>query len=485
MTATSVRRRIVVVIIDPLTPQMAGPAIRAWHMAVALAAEHEVVLATHGHCALEDARFRTCHVDEHGLRDLEQWCEILLVRGFTLQRSPTLRRSRKVMVVDVYDPIHLEQLEQGRGSGERQHVASVRAAAAVLDQQLLRGDFFICANRKQRDFWLGHLAALGRINPFTYHEDKTMCSLIDVVPSGFPDAPPSPTSAVLRGVVPGIGAHDKVVLWGGGIYEWLDPLTLVGAIDRLRHRLPDVRLYFMGLAHPTPEVPRTAMVQRTVELSDQLGLTGSHVFFNEGWVNYDERQAYLLEADVGVSTHFDHVETAFSFRTRLLDYLWASLPMVVTSGDSFAELIDTERLGVIVPPGDIHALEQALFRMLEDEGLRASCRTNVDRVRARFMWSSAMEPLLGFCRAPRRSPDLVHPWAKASRVLLPPTIAMWSLGLPPYLRRILRGAMVWASTALVRRLRSSETQRRATPSDEAVGSTPGEPGSDVSKESDR
>ena len=38
---------------------------------------------------------------------------------------------------------------------------------------------------------------------------------------------------------------------------------------------------------------------------------------------YDERADYLLDADVGVSTHFPHIETEFSFRTRILDYLWA------------------------------------------------------------------------------------------------------------------------------------------------------------------
>lgn len=50
-----------------------------------------------------------------------------------------------------------------------------------------------------------------------------------------------------------------------------------------------------------------------------------------------------MEADAGVSTHMSHVETTFSFRTRILDYLWAGRPpMVVTEGDSFAELVERE-----------------------------------------------------------------------------------------------------------------------------------------------
>ena len=80
------------------------------------------------------------------------------------------------------------------------------------------------------------------------------------------------------------------------------------------------------------------MNARARALADDLGLTGTHVFFHE-WIDYDERQNFLLEADIGVSTHFDHVETAFSFRTRVLDYLWAGLPTVVTEGDVLAELI--------------------------------------------------------------------------------------------------------------------------------------------------
>src|SRR5664280_3299763 len=46
---------------------------------------------------------------------------------------------------------------------------------------------------------------------------------------------------------------------------------------------------------------------------------------------YTERSDHLLDADVGVSTHFDHVETEFSFRTRILDYLWTGLPIVATT----------------------------------------------------------------------------------------------------------------------------------------------------------
>ena len=97
------------------------------------------------------------------------------------------------------------------------------------------------------------------------------------------------------------------------------------------YRRPQVRLFFMGLRHPNPLVDEMRMATRARGLADQLGLTGTHIFFNEGWVPYEQRGDYLLEADLGVSAHFDDLESRFAFRTRLLDCFWASLPVVTTS----------------------------------------------------------------------------------------------------------------------------------------------------------
>ena len=59
---------------------------------------------------------------------------------------------------------------------------------------------------------------------------------------------------MVRGVIDGIDENSKVVLWGGGIYNWFDPLTLIRAIDIARHRVPEIKLLFMGVKHPNPAV---------------------------------------------------------------------------------------------------------------------------------------------------------------------------------------------------------------------------------------
>jgi GT2 family glycosyltransferase/glycosyltransferase involved in cell wall biosynthesis len=403
------RRRILVATRDVLEERMAGPAIRAWQIASALSREHDVELVTTSACSLNDPGFRVRRVTPRDFPRAVDWCDVLIVQGHMLRWHPVLRYNHKVVVIDLYDPFHLEILEQARDQDPSDRLFLSRASTEVLNEQLERGDFFLCASEKQRDFWLGQLAAVGRINPVTYDRNERLDTLINVVPFGISDEPPQHTRPVLRGIVPGIGPDDKVILWGGGIYNWFDPLTLLRAVDKLRGRVDNVRLYFLGLRHPNPEVGEMRMTEDAIALADELGLIGTHVFFNRGWVPYEDRQNYLLEATIGVSTHLDHVETAFSFRTRVLDYLWASLPIVATAGDSLADLIKAEGLGLTVRAGDVDALEGALFRLIDDEGFHAACRENLARVAPEFQWSVVLRPLLEFCRDPVRAPDLCDP----------------------------------------------------------------------------
>jgi GT2 family glycosyltransferase len=400
------RRRIVIATSDTLTSRMAGPAIRAWHMAKALASEHDVKLVTKSRCEVSHPDFE-CRggVGPGEWTDLEAWCDVVIFQGFLLFEVPSLISSSKIIVVDLYDPFHLEQLELGRHQPTAERVREIGQSVRVLNDQIRRGDFFLCASEKQRDFWLGQLSGMQRVNPYVYDRDESLNDLLAVVPFGVADEPPERTGPGIRGVVPGIGPDDKVLIWGGGIYNWFDPVTLIRAVDRLRQKVPEVRLYFLGTKHPNPDVPEMKTAWEARELAKDLGVLDTHVFFNEGWVPYDERQNHFLDADVGVTTHLDHVETEFSFRTRVLDYLWTQLPVVTTAGDTLADLVEARGLGLTVPAEDVDALEEALYRILTDDDLAEACRANAAEVAAEFRWSKVLEPVLDFCARAERAPD--------------------------------------------------------------------------------
>ncbi len=399
------RRRILVITADAVSQRMAGPAIRAWNIAEVLSGEHDVrLISLNQHCSPPPAEFDVRQRTPRSIGPDLDWAQLVVLQGHVLEQIPSLETSNHLVVADIYDPMHLEQLEQTRDLGDDRRAQVVDAVTAVLSNQLRRGDFFLCASERQRHFWLGHLAAIGRLSPTVYDADPTTRSLLAVAPFGLSGKPPQRTGPGLRDTL-SFGPRDKVVLWAGGVYSWFDPLTLLHAVHALGAEHGDLRLVFLGMRHPNPDVPEMGMAGQTRRLAETLGLTGKHVFFNETWVPYADRQNWLLDADAGVTTHFEHVETTFAFRTRVLDYLWAGLPIVTTDGDAFAELVAAENLGVVVPAGDPAALATALQQVLYDDAFAAGCRDRIAAVAQRYTGEAALAPLIEFCRHPRPAPD--------------------------------------------------------------------------------
>ncbi|MBX5493074.1 MAG: glycosyltransferase, partial [Chloroflexi bacterium] len=392
---------------DPVGAHMAGPGVRAWELARALARQGlPVVLAVPnadppatGDCTVVSYAERP-----ERLLPLARRAGALVVQGFLLQKAPALATLGKPLVVDLYDPFILENLHLFANDRPALREALHREHLGVLNAQLQAGDFFLCASERQRDFWLGMLAANNRLNPRTYDADPTLRRLIDVVPFGLPADPPRAERPVLKGVLPGIAATDRVLLWGGGLWEWFDPLTVLDAMERIAAERPDVRLVFLGTRHPNPALPVGAMAERTRARAAALGLLDRSVFFLD-WVPYAERGAYLLEADLGVSLHRAGIETHFAFRSRLLDCFWAGLPLLCTHGDTLADMVAAEGLGRVVPPGDAAAVATAVLELLAEPDLRARLASRFAAVAAAHTWDRAVAPLAAYLQAPRRAPD--------------------------------------------------------------------------------
>jgi glycosyltransferase involved in cell wall biosynthesis len=388
---------------------MAGPAIRTLELARALAADPAVgpvTVASLGSVDIADPAVRLVSVPDGGrLAALVGGVSSVVVQGDVLGLHPWLVASEVPLVVDAYDPFHLEQLERTRGRDEATRRAVVRDCITSLNLQLSRADLVLCASRRQRALWLGHLAALGRLNPVVYDQAADLSGLVTVVPFGTPArAPTTPDREVLTRVFPAIRAEHVVAVWGGGIYEWLDPITLVRAVAAAEEDAPLLRLVFLGTRHPVPGVESNAAAARRV--AAEVGVLDRTVFFHDGWVPYDERDRWLRAADLAVSTHWDHLETEFAFRTRVVDYLWCGLPVISTAGDELADVVAAGGAGLVVPPGDVEALAAALVTMAGSAETRSAAGQAARKVAAGLAWSAVSRPLADFCAAPRRAPDL-------------------------------------------------------------------------------
>lgn len=430
------RTHILIVTGDPIGKRMAGPAIRVWNMARVLAGVADVRVVSWSPIGRESGAFALFHVaetDDAGMRPHEAWSDVIIVQGMSFRLFPCIAQTRKIVVADLYDPFQLEQLEMNKYSDRPRWDDEVTKAVSLLNEQLARADMFLCASEAQRNLWLGSLSVLGRLNPANYSEDPTFESFVRIVPFGLPTEPPTQHRHAIKGSVPGISTDDRVLIWGGGIYNWFDPVTLVEAMGLLADERPEIKLFFLSARHFNPDVPAMKALTDTLETAERLGLTDRSVFFNDNWVDYETRADYLLDADIGVSTHVWHAETRFSFRTRILDYLWAGLPVISSDGDVFADTIRDRGLGIVVAPGDAAALARAITDLLDGPDTLAATATRVRGARDEFTWERALSPLVEFCTAPRPAADAEV--ARRPRPGLSGTPFERILGMPPGRRR--------------------------------------------------
>lgn len=387
--------------------KMTGPAIRYYEFAKHLSKNFDVILASCGEPSdLSPQEFQIVSFTMNNPEPLIQAAyesHIVVIQGSINEELAQLREvtSHRYLVFDMYDPCVIENLEQRKHRDMNWQKALYNLMSRSVEKQLHTGDFFLCADDTQKNYWLGMLSAYGRISPETYQVTDSGCRFIANVPFGLPDEPPVHSRNALKGVYPGIGADDKVLIWGGGVWNWFDPLTLIKAVAEISKSRSDVKLFFMGVRHPDPTFGETQMLSAAIELAKQLGVYDKFVFFNFNWVDYEDRQNYLLEADIGVSCHFETLETRFSFRTRVLDYLWAGLPIICTEGDHFAGVVEKEQLGFTAGYQDAEDLAQKIRRLLDDKELYEACRNNVARIAQQYRWSKAVEPLMEFCEHPR------------------------------------------------------------------------------------
>lgn len=425
-------RRVLLLCHEPVGETMAGPAIRYLELARVLSAEFEVRLAHTGASGVSVygtplLTFRYGQYEDLALA--AGWADAIVVSGYLLHSFPQLATCGKPLVVDIYDVFLFENLEHHRSLPLVDQSRAIAGDLGAISTMLGAGDFFICATERQRDFWLGMLAANGRVNPWTYAGDRSLRSLVDIVPFGIQSRPPQKSPPLLKGVHPKIGADDKLLVWGGGLWDWLDPQTLVKAMARVRERRSDVKLLFTVRRHADRStVPGMRAAVETERLSGELGLLNEHVLFGN-WVPYAERGGYLLEADLGASLHLAGCETHFAFRTRLLDYIWAGLPVVATGGDSMSDLIGAQGLGRVASPGDVEGVAESILSLLAEEGLRARLAPEFARVAEQLTWEKVAEPLRRFLVDPRLAADRL---AGGRRVLQKQVPAVSATGPTPY-----------------------------------------------------
>jgi len=398
-SSKKIQSKICIISYDVIGKNMAGPGIRFYEFARIMSNYLDVTLLTPNKVDIDTEGFKTRQYKINNYKSLQRYIEnsdIILIQGHILYYFPFLKNFKGKIIVDLYNPFNLESLEMFKDSNMEERIRIDKNNLNILKFQLTIGDFFICASEKQRDYWIGMLNAVGRINPYNYDSDSTLRNMIDIVPSGIPSEPPLRSNLSIIDVIPNIKEEDIIILWGGGIWNWLDPITAIKALWEITRSRKDIKLVFMGIKHPDPKLPEMKKCIEAIKLARELDLYEKNVFFNE-WTPYKLRQTFLLGSDVGLSIHHERIETEFSYRTRVMDYIWARLPVITTEGDSIAKMVKVENIGEVVKYENTHQLSRVMESIATNKSLKEIYRKNLNRIAPGFYWENVTMPLVKYC----------------------------------------------------------------------------------------
>jgi glycosyltransferase involved in cell wall biosynthesis len=380
---------------EPLAASPTGPARRTVKLAEAAAERCKVTLAAPAPSVFPDGPFRTLETgppDDQRLAGAARSHDVVVVQTLPSPRQLfAVRRHARVLVVDLIAPVALEMMEVRDDPGRR---ATVRWRAREMVAHMAAADLVICSNERQRDLATGAGMAAGLLDPESpapFHER------VVVVPHGLDPEPARGGASSLRsGALADPGC--RIAIWGGGIWSWLDPLTAVKAVERLRPARPDLKLAFVGLDHPdpAPRLAHAALREEAVEYVRDSGLEDT-VVFRPQWLGREEFVHHLADADVGVSLNGPTLEARYATRTRVLDYLSVGLPVVCTRGDTMADVIDSHGLGGVVAPLDVDGCAAALDRLTGPGAARLDATDALEPL----LWRNVARPLVEFCAHPR------------------------------------------------------------------------------------
>ena len=163
---------------------------------------------------------------------------------------------------------------------------------------------------------------------------------------------PAEASPASRGAIPACRPTPAIVLWGGGIWNWLDPLTLVRAWPRGDRPRAGARLVFLGTRHPNPASPATRWPPAPRPWPAEPGEPDrTHRLHRVGGPRR-ARGASRTRPHVGVSLHPDPRRDALldpGARDRLL---LGEAAVVVTEGDVASEWVRAAPTASgVLPPG--------------------------------------------------------------------------------------------------------------------------------------
>lgn len=301
------------------------------------------------------------------------------------------------LILDCYVPIYVEASARESADVESEY-RSFMGEVPVWASVLTRGDVFLCASEAQKAYYEGVLSAVGRINPATYGEDQIL-----IVPYGVYKEVPEVTA---RPVTERLGNDVRKILWFGGIYPWFDLRELVKAVQKLNKEVPS-RLMIVGARNPFNSHPDFVAKADELENFVKSDVELAELVAFQDWVSFDERANWYLDSDVVIVLNREGPENKLAWRTRLVDFMWADLPIATNGGDPLGEEMIATGAAIRLTSLRSDDIAHDLLSIFDSSESMATLHEGLKSLRKKYYWDEVTRGLARAIVDVRRANDAV------------------------------------------------------------------------------
>lgn len=281
------------------------------------------------------------------------------------------------LILDCYVPIYIEVSARESKNISEEYV-NYAADIARHNHVLKRGDYFLYANDTQEQLYKGVLSALGIINPLSYREVRLIKTPFGIHRTDA-IAEHNPYEAL------GIRKTDFVVLWFGGLYPWFRIQEYLDTIKELSSE-KNIKFVFVGGKNPfNPNPDFSRQYDNAVTFSDKYHFTNNLVHFVD-WVDFDTRIDWFKHADVIVSLNQPGEENKYSWRTRVMDYVWGEAVTITNGGDPLSDELIENNAAIKMEDLSARSLVSALRLSKAKPGMLKEMRENVRGIKNKYYW---------------------------------------------------------------------------------------------------
>ncbi len=257
-----------------------------------------------------------------------------------------------------------------------------------------RADCLSCVSERQKWAVIGELGAVGRLNKASVGYE-----FVHVIPVTLENTAMTPIGKSIRGIL--AQDDDFVLLNTGGFNTWTDVDTLFEALESIMRRRHNVIFVATGGGI---KGYNELTFQRFVYLTKQSEFSNHYHLLN--WVPAEDLPNYLLESNAAVNTDLMTYEALLGSRNRVLDWLKAGLPCIVTPLTELGQSIIAAGAGVAYLPENSQSLAEAIESLICSPAMAQEMGRQAKQLfQTMYTDEQSLQPMAQWVQLPKRAPD--------------------------------------------------------------------------------